>query len=694
MGGISSSGLYTAPLSISSLQTVIVTATGGGSSATASITLTPTQPPPTTITLPLEVIGPNGMTVSASFTVGSGANLGGPTTLTMQIHGLRFDGQASVQVNGSSWMTIANSTVNFPDLGGTYGGIGGGFHTLNMTMPLAANVVTTGTNTITFKFNGTDGNVSGFRVLGFNVLDTGGNQLIQSSSFAWIDPNTWQPPSTAPSDIAAGQSLWRTAAIVTASGTPMQSHCADCHSEDGRDLKYFNYSNNSIVARSVFHGLTTQQGNQIASYIRSLNVPNPGRPWNPPYQPGPGMDSQPVANWSAGAGLSAVLDSDAGMQQYLMPGGSTAGWAASQYLNPRELPISLQLLDWNSWLPPVHPMDAYGTAFTGNSAYADYLQLRTVLQPNSTPAYNTAVLSGMFDQWMEAANQTFIPSVEVSNYTQSTRQSVYAAAQWQMVKQWELNQEFGLEGMPQVPFGADANVRGWYGSNAFNSSPNILHIPPGPGLGNGSQIAATYLSYIWYHTQLILNDGQGKQGGNRPLDYGYSINYVRALTNDASPTPANAYLLTAWFVKVLQEETFTNNDPSTGWQPVWTTPEPMIDGGFAGVWTGVPASTMTTLLQSYANVWWAQISKYTKAQFIAGGWATGTDDPGNNNTDFFQTSAGGEIWWLLPWLRYYGIPASFTTQVAAWAAQIWPAGNWALNNAATCTPSGGCTSGF
>src|SRR5215469_5407477 len=126
MGGISASGLYTAPLSISAQQTVTVTATGGGSSATASITLTPTQPPPTTITLPLEVIGPNGKTVAASFTVGSGANLGGSTTLTMQIHGLRFDGQASVQVNGSSWMTIANSTVNFPDLGGSYGGIRGG----------------------------------------------------------------------------------------------------------------------------------------------------------------------------------------------------------------------------------------------------------------------------------------------------------------------------------------------------------------------------------------------------------------------------------------------------------------------------------------------------------------------------------------------------------------------------------------
>jgi hypothetical protein len=47
---------------------------------------------------------------------------------------------------------------------------------------------------------------------------------------------------------------------------------------DGRDLKYFNFSNNSIITRSRFHGLTTLQGEQIAAYIRSLRFPNPGRP--------------------------------------------------------------------------------------------------------------------------------------------------------------------------------------------------------------------------------------------------------------------------------------------------------------------------------------------------------------------------------------------------------------------------------
>ena len=37
---------------------------------------------------------------------------------------------------------------------------------------------------------------------------------------------------------------------------PIQATCADCHAVDGRDLKYFNYSNRSIIERSKFHNLT------------------------------------------------------------------------------------------------------------------------------------------------------------------------------------------------------------------------------------------------------------------------------------------------------------------------------------------------------------------------------------------------------------------------------------------------------
>ena len=274
--GTIANGIYTAPATISSQQVVTLTAASAVDStktATASITLIPSV---SVVSLPLEMLGANGTTTSASVTIPSGANLSGQLSLWMQIHGLRFDAQASVQVNNSGWMPISTGNVTLLGNAAAYGGIGGGFSTLKMTMNLPAGVIQTGSNTVTFRFNQTDGRVSGFRVLAFNIQASDGSLLIPASTFVYDDPNLWQAPSTNPSDVAAGQTLWHQAPLtipVFSGGTqPILAHCSDCHAQDGRDLKYFNYSNNSIQARSVFHGLTAQQGNQIASYIRSLNV--------------------------------------------------------------------------------------------------------------------------------------------------------------------------------------------------------------------------------------------------------------------------------------------------------------------------------------------------------------------------------------------------------------------------------------
>jgi hypothetical protein len=700
-GSISSNGLYTAPSSISSQQTVIVTASGGGSSATASITLTPTQtqpPSPTSITLPLEVIGPNGTTVSASFAVGSGANLNGNTTLSMQIHGLRFDQQASVQVNGSSWLPISNSTVAVQGLGANYGGIGGGYSTVQMTMALTSGVVTTGTNTITFKFNGTDGRVSGFRVLGFNIQDASGNQLIPSSSFVWDDPNSWQPPSSAASDIAAGQSLWRTASLTTPTGSGTQSiqaHCADCHPQDGRDLKYFNYSNNSIHTRSVFHGLTAQQGDQIASYIRSLNVPNPGRPWNPPYQPGPGLDSQPVANWAAGAGLSAVLDSDAAMLPYLMPGGSSAGWAASAYLNPRELPIAMQLPDWNSWLPGVHPMDAYGASFTGSQYNAMYSKIRGELQPNSATAYQGAVLD--FGVWNTASANFLAPIENAANFAApGVSAALFSAKLWMMVKLWEINQEFGLEGMPQVPFVANADARGWASIDMFFASPIQLKIPVGPGIGNGSQAAWMAIGHEWYQMQMILNDGQGQQVDHEPIDYGYATAHIKDMATATNTAQSN--LMTEWLIKSLQEFAQNGNGPEFGvfgFAPTASLPLPLVAGSYATIWQAVSPSTELNVTTAYLQNWFAKVSSYTPQEYYQGvdgngrPWAAPTENPA---TDVLTTQFGGEVWYVLPRLRFLGVNSGLLNQIYSWAATVWPAGSWSLNSTATCSSFVSCSS--
>jgi len=706
-------GKYTAPATISSSQTVTITATSAASSsktATASVTLNPPPPTtsapsttstnqngsttPTSITLPIEVMGPNGTTAAVSFNVPSGASLSGALNLYMQIHGLKYNSEASVQVNKSAWFPLSTGSVTLLGNATAFGGIGGGFHTLELTVNLPGGTVVAGTNTITFRFNGTDGVVSGYRVLAFNIQSAGSN-LLPSSLFVQDDPSTWQAPSTAASDIAAGQSLWQSAALTTPSG-PIKAHCSDCHAVDGRDLKYFNYSNNSIEVRSVFHGLTAQQGAQIASYIRSLNLPNPGRPWNPPYQPGPGLDSQPVSDWAAGAGLDAVLDNDSEELQYLAPGGSTSGWAANAYLSARDLPIIMQLPDWNSWLPVVHPMDAYGSRFTTSSYNLALAPLRNTLQPNSTTAYKYALQIGLFDTWFESESSFLIPIISTANFsTPNLGIKIYSAALWQQVKMWELNQEFGLEGMPQVPFGAKANLRGWYGNTAFDTSPNMLKIPAGAGIGNGSQVVRDYFAMAWYQVQLILNDGQGKQSGHSPIDYGYVYGFVKdVLVVDSSVPGSN--LLLEWSIKALQEFTLSGIGPqagagaeSAGWDPIVTTPVELVYGAWLPLWSATSPATQATLLQAYTQAWFAQAQQYTAQQYYQGGWATAAQNPATINS---LETFGGQVWYALPRLRLLGVDPSLTTQIGTWAAGVWPSGNWTLNNTATCSSAAHCTS--
>ena len=272
------------------------------------------------IVLPIEVLGADGTVVSRTVTLPAG-QAEPVRSLWLQVHGLRYADQASVQVNTSAWMPLNNNTVTIAEPGKTYGGIGGGFATLAMTLALPDGTVVGGDNTIRFRFNHTDGFVSSYRVLAFNFLDAEGKKILPANDFVEDAPERWTPPLPDAASIQAGKELWHGASLAASSlpnSPTLQARCADCHAQDGRDLKYFNFSNASIIARARFHGLSELQSEQIASYIRSLPLPSPGRPWNPPYQPGPGLDEQPVSNWAAGAGLAWVLDQDTDALPYLI----------------------------------------------------------------------------------------------------------------------------------------------------------------------------------------------------------------------------------------------------------------------------------------------------------------------------------------------------------------------------------------
>ncbi len=689
VGSISSSGLYTAPSSISAQQTITVSASsiGAPNTASAHITLLPQS----TVVLPIEVMGANGTTASAQLNVPSGTNVSGNVTLALQIHGLEYQTQASVKVNNSSWIPINSTNAQIQGLAASYGGIGGGFNTLSMLIPLPAGTVQTGANTVTFQFVGTDGNSSGYRVLSVNFQLANGTQAVPASQFSQDDPSNWTAPSTAASDIAAGKSLYQSAAIFQPQlgGSPkaLKAHCGDCHTVDGRDLKYFNYSNNSIYQRAVWHGLNSTEAQQIVSYIRSLNTPAPSnaRPWNPPYQPGPGLDSAPVENWSAGAGLSTVLSSDQAMQATVAPTLTSSDFNQTGYLNTREMQIALQLPDWNHWLPRIHPLDAWGNNFAQSAYYADYNKVRADMSPGNATAYYNARYD--IQQWGadRADFLTMWQSYGSSPWTLSQTTAVYSTALWQLTKEWEIMHEFDLEGFGQTYANLSAaDARAWPDATPFMTSPNMLHIPPGsPGVGNGQMVTDYYHSYMWYHLQLILNNGNGAQDGPYPIDWGYVYGFLKNLDHGSSQVP-DGMLQLAWLEKALQLSYKYPGSPSnnqTGWNPGVNDLSRLVHPDWQPMWAATSASTESKLLESYLLNWLQAAKAYPASAYYAGGWASASEVPNSSMDGDF----GSKLWYSIPRFKYYGVSQSTINTLAAWAQTVWPNANWNVLTSETCT---------
>jgi hypothetical protein len=216
-----------------------------------------------TVQLPVRVFSPDAAPATATVSVYVPSGADPAESLYAQIHNLRFGGQVSTRVNDGSWTHLHNHTVNVLEPERGQGGIGAINATIRVAVPLDLSEVVPGqTNTVSFRFNGTDGVVSGIRVIAMNFKDAAFADILPPSEFTEEDPGTWTPPSSLPADIAAGADLWANASLINdpINLAPISGKCASCHFVDGSDLKYFNYSSDSIITRSRFHGLTQQEG--------------------------------------------------------------------------------------------------------------------------------------------------------------------------------------------------------------------------------------------------------------------------------------------------------------------------------------------------------------------------------------------------------------------------------------------------
>ena len=675
------------------------------------------------ILLPIEVLGAQGTTASRTITLQDG-QAESVRSLWLQVHALRYADQASVQVNTSAWIPLNNNTVSIPEPAKSFGGIGGGFSTLVMTLSLPNGAVVPGTNTLRFRFNQTDGIVSAYRVLALNFLTSDGSKIVRPDDFVEDAPETWTPPLPDPASIQAGRELWQTAPLVASSlpNSPrIQARCADCHAKDGRDLKYFNFSNGSIVDRSRFHGLSTLQGEQIASYIRNLPLPSAGRPWNPPYQPGPGLDEQPVSNWAAGAGLSWVLDRDMGALPYLVSqhGAKVKGDAASSpgnvsslrevagkitpdifrpdgNLNPREIPIALQLPDWSGWLPRVHPKDAWGPEFAqsefaalydgetqpeGKSKRSAKQPLRTLLAAAQSSDHNVRPIPAAFDDWTQARRaflKRFVrPKIE---WSPALTDKVYSTQLWQLVKTWEMVQEFGLEGRGREIFGSLADSRTWCNTIPAETAPSSALIPDGAAGVGGSALTNEYFMAAWYELQIVLNSGNHQHRDRGPVDWVYVIgrfNDLYAQTHQPEP----ARLLVA-VTKALQstDPHLGPDDYKQGWRPEQNVdPRIMISPVWEPIFKPLPIELRRALTASLLAAWMDKNLQYPVAKYLPMG---GSPARPYAPPQAYGDISGGNVWEAAQQFRDAGVAAELVRRLQQWgiayadrAARLQYAGN-------------------
>ncbi len=428
---------------------------------------------------------------------------------------LTKDGKASVKLGACDWTDLTNdgpAVLYKPER--HYGGIGGGFRTVRLTVPLAdmgGPCVDEGFNRIQFRFNGTDGVSSGYRILEFNLHDNTRVPILPPEAFVKDDPDDWTAPFTDLADITLGQQYFEQRRSLLESPIDQvmtNAACSDCHARDGRDLEYYAYSNESIINRAVFHGLTVEQGEQIASYIRSLDVPRHGRPWNPPYQPGTGVDTRQhaIERWAAWAGLDAVLDSEKPHAAEILDAIFPRGWAdataiadqlrgkglPARTINLREIPIAIQLPDWNSWLPEKHPFDLWGKPYrdctlsdcTGSTPPANfptvttpersYLDMRAKLSAGFAAADIPTLVGPLEDdvrawladgrtldmgsEWRTLRSPALDLAIRRGYANDFTKRSL---AQWMAVKYWEVAQEFDLERHGPEVYPEDGEFLSW-----------------------------------------------------------------------------------------------------------------------------------------------------------------------------------------------------------------------------------------
>lgn len=699
------------------------------------------KPPADSVEFPVEVIGVDGTTRTIHVDVQDPEAV---DSLYLKAYSVGYPqhaidergytvSKASIRLNGSSWVDIDNGVARCKRPEKTMQCVTGPMHTIRFEIAVAdLGQISPGANRIDFRFNHTgpddrDADApadpsAGFRILDIEMRDAGDTDHIDGTTFHWDDPSTWTAPEGYgdAASIEAGRELWheRDLLVDFPGGPPITAACADCHADDGRDLAYFAFSNASIVGRSQFHELTERQGKKIAAYIRSLDLEDPdtgqsydppGRPWHPPYQPGPtavgtrsedaprsaGQSFEDVDSqlWAAGAGVAWSLDHDAEMLPHLFPDGvSLDDVHPDASLNVRSLPIALQLPDWNEWLPAHHPLDTYGETFrtvgdpgawetyTESTRKNDFEDVRACMRNQSRGASCVGKLSSALNWFTRVTNEHRSDLGAAPDVMVPGHEIKYSLMRWMAVKQWELIHTYDFMDEARHQYG-DAAPLQWPipHRSVFNHASHIISADlKGPKHGTHDP----YFDTAWYDLQLILNSGQGISTNISPMDWKYHFGHIYERSDISDWPQALRYIRS--YVRIVQNangevpEQFHGDKYPQGWflrhtQPGWLDRFPSEE--LDGYQPGLSSEVLTEVLRAWylgavpGNDWagscrdggqWCIEPESTDPEFITA-WQPSQ-----------ETVYANTIFSTVAFLRDEGVEPSILDSLRNWGRSLWP----------------------
>ncbi|GAA0725968.1 hypothetical protein GCM10009430_32410 [Aquimarina litoralis] len=536
----------------------------------------PPSPSQLPIVLPIEVLGKEGVIEEVQIHLTANqASVG--SKLWLLVNNLSYQGKSSIKVNEGNWISLNHKTAEVYDKEMAYGGMAhGAMNTIRLKVPIKG--LKKGINKIKFRFNRSDGISIGYRVVRLNILDKNGRNILDKSVFKFDIPKDWKKPIG--SSVENGRNLWFNRNNLWNHYDLRDKHgfwyghklpvkrkilakCTDCHTRDGRDLEMFSYSNKSIIERAKFHGLTEKEGKDIAAYIRSLSkkdgVNRYGRPWNPPYQPGPVLKNKPIERWAAGAGLGWVLENDDQMVPYLF-GKNISKYSVKDYFDSDKMddrttiPLSIQLPDWKHWLPIVHPMDAFSKSnFIHNQGTKPLEATKNFLDWLKTNKENTAEIKKNFIEkharWyntfrffiQDGAKKPrhwrtrFNDSPALKHLTAGIHGEIASTslARFMAVKNFEIMNEYGLQDKAHwfVLKEDQPGERQWPSIryNVFEVPPHFTGVSydgDSNSFEGQTKAAGIYESTNWYNLQFVLNGGNGFVRGVQPSDFNYLNEFI------------------------------------------------------------------------------------------------------------------------------------------------------------------------